>query len=130
VLRLLGLVNVADGNAAELPQVTPSDVLAWQPDVVFAPNAEFIKAFAARGCRRRSRAVSSPRRARLSNGSTSRHRSIGCSGCSGSAASSIPKSIPKISGRRRGIFYRRFYQVEPSEAQLEQLLASGRLLPR
>jgi hypothetical protein len=87
-------------------EVTQSNVLARQPDVVFQPNAEFIKAFAAPDWAELPAvkpAVCSPRRARLSAGSTSRHRSIGCSGCAGSAASSNAKAIPKISGRRRGI---------------------------
>ncbi len=48
VLRLFDLFeNVADGNADPLPRLTREQVIALKPQMVFAPNADYIKAFAA-----------------------------------------------------------------------------------
>jgi iron complex transport system substrate-binding protein len=45
VLRLIGLVNVADGaQPGELSRVTRDQVYAWNPDVVVTNNPEFWKA--------------------------------------------------------------------------------------
>jgi iron complex transport system substrate-binding protein len=133
VLRLLGLVNVADGNAAELPQVTQSDVLAWQPDVVFAPNADFIKAFAAPDCAglpavKQGRVFAAPRPPfEWIDEPPSLNRLLGLLWV---GRLLYPQIYPEDLRQETRDFYRRFYQVEPSEAQLDQLLASGRLPPR
>jgi iron complex transport system substrate-binding protein len=133
VLRLLGLVNVADGNAAELPQVAQSDVLAWQPDVVFAPNAEFIKAFAAADWAglpavKQQRVFAAPRPPfGWIDEPPSLNRLLGLLWV---GRLLYPQIYPEDLRQETRDFYRRFYQVEPSEAQLDQLLASGRLPPR
>ena len=45
VLRLIGLVNVADGaQPGELSHVTREQVYAWNPDIVVTNNPEFWKA--------------------------------------------------------------------------------------
>jgi len=45
VLRLIGLVNVADGaGTGELSHVTRDQVYAWNPDIVVTNNPEFWKA--------------------------------------------------------------------------------------
>ncbi len=45
VLRLIGLVNVADGGQpGELSHVTREQVYAWNPDIVVTNNPEFWKA--------------------------------------------------------------------------------------
>jgi iron complex transport system substrate-binding protein len=125
VLRLLGLVNVADGNAAELPEVTPGDLLEWRPDVVFAPNADFIKAFAAPAWAelpavKQHRVFAAPRPPfGWIDEPPSLNRLLGLLWVGHIL---YPQLYPEDLRQEARDFYRRFYQIEPSDAQLDRLL--------
>jgi iron complex transport system substrate-binding protein len=125
VLRLLGLINVADGNGAELAQVTLADVLAWQPDAVFAPNGDFIKTFAAPDWAelpavKQRRVFAAPRPPfGWIDEPPSLNRLLGLLWV---GRLLYPQLYPEDLRQETKDFYRRFYQVEPSETQLDRLL--------
>jgi iron complex transport system substrate-binding protein len=125
VLRLLGLINVADGNAAELPEVTRNEVLDWRPDVVFAPNADHIKAFATPDWAtlpavEKKRVFAAPRPPfGWIDEPPSVNRLLGLLWVGHLL---YPQLYPEDLRQEARDFYRRFYQVEPSDAQLDRLL--------
>lgn len=124
VLRLLGLINVADGDA-ELREVTRADVLGWQPDAVFAPNAEHIGAFAAPEWAalpavKNKRVFAAPRPPfGWIDEPPSVNRLLGLLWV---GQRLYPQLYPENLRQEARDFYRRFYQVEPSDAQLDRLL--------
>ena len=125
VMRLLGLENVADGGPSALPQVTREQVIAWNPEVVFAPNPGFIKAFAApewQGVAAVSakRVFAAPRPPfGWIDEPPSLNRLLGLVWM---GRLLYPAAYPEDMREEAKSFYRRFYQVEPSEAQLDGLL--------
>ncbi|HEV2551438.1 MAG TPA: ABC transporter substrate-binding protein [Stellaceae bacterium] len=125
VMRLLGLENVADGNPSALPQVTREQVVAWNPDVIFAPNPGFIKAFAepewqgvAAVTAKRVFAAPRPPFGWIDE-PPSLNRLLGLLWM---GRLLYPTAYPEDMREEARSFYRRFYQVEPSEAQLDGLL--------
>ena len=125
VMRLLGLENVADGSASALPQVTHEQVLAWNPDVIFAPNPGFIKAFAAPEWQgvtavTAKRVFAAPRPPfGWIDEPPSLNRLLGLFWM---GRLLYPAAYPEDMREEARSFYRRFYQVEPSDAQLDSLL--------
>ena len=125
VMRLLGLENVADGSPSALPQVTREQVVAWNPDVIFAPNPGFIKAFAAPewrgvGAVEAKRVFAAPRPPfGWIDEPPSLNRLLGLLWMGHLLH---PAAYPEDMRHEAKDFYRRFYQMEPSEAQLDNLL--------
>jgi iron complex transport system substrate-binding protein len=125
VMRLLGLENVADGSPSALPQVTREQVAAWQPEVIFAPNPGFIKAFAAPEWQgvpavAAKRVFAAPRPPfGWIDEPPSLNRLLGLLWM---GRLLYPAAYPEDMREEAKDFYRRFYQVEPSEAQLDGLL--------
>jgi iron complex transport system substrate-binding protein len=125
VTRLLGLENVADGNPSALPQVRREQVLAWNPDVIFAPNAGFVKAFSAPDWQdvaavAAKRVFAAPRPPfGWIDEPPSLNRLLGLLWMGHLL---YPAAYPEDMRQEAKSFYRRFYQVEPSEAQLDSLL--------
>jgi iron complex transport system substrate-binding protein len=125
VMRLLGLENVADGSPSALPQVTREQVIAWNPDVIFAPNPSFIKAFAAPEWQAvaavtAKRVVAAPRPPfGWIDEPPSLNRLLGLLWM---GRLLYPAAYPEDMREEAKSFYRRFYQVEPSEAQLDALV--------
>jgi iron complex transport system substrate-binding protein len=125
VMRLLGLENVADGSPSALPQVTREQVVAWNPDVIFAPNPGFIKAFAAPEWQgvaavAGKRVFAAPRPPfGWIDEPPSLNRLLGLLWM---GRLLYPALYPEDMREEAKSFYRRFYQVEPSEAQLDSLL--------
>jgi iron complex transport system substrate-binding protein len=124
-LRLLGLENVADGNAPDLLEVTREQVLAWRPDVVFAPNADYVKAFAAPEWSdlpavKAKRVFAAPR---PPFGWIDEPPSVNrLLGLLWAGHLLYPEIYPEDLRQAAKEFYARFYQVEPTDAQLDRLL--------
>lgn len=125
VMRFLGLENVADGSSSALPQVTREQVVAWNPEVIFAPNPGFIKAFAAPEWQgvaavAAKRVFAAPRPPfGWVDEPPSLNRLLGLLWV---GRLLYPAAYPEDMREAARSFYRRFYQVEPSEAQLDGLL--------
>ena len=125
VMRLLGLENVADGSPSALPQVTREQVLAWNPDAIFAPNAGFVKAFSAPEWQdvaavATKRVFAAPRPPfGWIDEPPSLNRLLGLLWMGHLL---YPVAYPEDMRQEAKGFYRRFYQVEPNDAQLDSLL--------
>src|SRR5215472_2543859 len=125
VMRLLRLENVADGNPSALPQVTHEQVVAWNPDVILAPNAGFIKALAAPEWQgvaavAAKRVFAAPRPPfGWIDEPPSLNRLLGLLWI---GRLLYPAAYPEDLREEAKSFYHRFYQVEPSDAQLDGLL--------
>ena len=125
VMRLLGLVNVADGSPSALPQVTREQVVAWNPEVIFAPNPGFIKAFAAPEWQSvaavaAKHVFAAPRPPfGWIDEPPSLNRLLGLLWM---GRLLYPTAYPEDMREEAKSFYRRFYQVEPSAVQLDGLL--------
>jgi iron complex transport system substrate-binding protein len=125
VLRLLGLVNVAEGTASALPQVTREQVLAWKPEIVFAPQRDYVKAFAAAEWSelpavQEHRVFGAPRPPfGWIDEPPSVNRLLGLLWVGHLL---WPEIYPEDLRQEAKAFYHRFYQVAPNEAQLDLLL--------
>lgn len=125
VLRLLGLENVADAKPGDLFEVTREELVAWQPQAIFAPNADDIKAFAAAEwsslpavAQRRVFAAPRPPFGWIDE-PPSVNRLLGLLWVGHLL---YPAAYPEDLRQTAKAFYRGFYQVEPSDAQLDRLL--------
>jgi len=125
VLRLMGLENVADAKPGDLFEVTREELIAWQPQAVFAPNAEDSKAFAAPEWSglpavAQHRVFAAPRPPfGWIDEPPSVNRLLGLLWVGHLL---YPQAYPEDMRQTAKAFYSRFYQVEPSDAQLDRLL--------
>jgi iron complex transport system substrate-binding protein len=125
VLRLLALEDVADGSDNDLPKVTREQLLAWNPDAVFAPNPDFIKAFARPEWAelpavKAKRVFAAPRPPfGWIDEPPSVNRLLGLLWVGHVL---FPQAYPEDLRQEAKAFHRLFYQVEPSDAQLDRLL--------
>ena len=125
VLRLLGLENVADGSPGALPKLTREELLAAKPDAVFAPNGDYIKTFAAPEFAdlpavRQHRVYAAPRPPfGWIDEPPSVNRLLGLLWV---GKLLYPDLYPEDLRQEAKAFYGLFYQLEPSDAQLERLL--------
>ncbi len=125
VLRLLGLENVADARPGDFFEVTRAELLAWRPQVIFAPNAEDIKAFSGAEWAElpavaQHRVFAAPRPPfGWIDEPPSINRLLGLLWVGHLL---YPAAYPEDMRETAKAFYRRFYQVEPNEAQLDRLL--------
>ncbi len=125
VLRLIGLDNVADAHPGDFFEVTRAELLAWKPQVIFAPNAEDGKAFAAADWAElpavaQHRVYAAPRPPfGWIDEPPSINRLLGLLWVGHLL---YPAAYPEDLRAAAKAFYQRFYQVEPSEAQLDRLL--------
>ena len=125
VLRLLGLENVADARPGDLFEVTRDELLSWQPQAIFAPNADDIKAFAAPDWSSlpavaQHRVFAAPRPPfGWIDEPPSVNRLLGLLWV---GQLLYPEAYPEDLRAAAKAFYGRFYQVEPSDAQLDRLL--------
>jgi iron complex transport system substrate-binding protein len=125
VLRLMGLENVADAHPGDFFEVTRAELLAWRPQVIFAPNREDGKAFAAADWAElpavaAHRVFAAPRPPfGWIDEPPSVNRLLGLLWVGHLL---YPAAYPEDLRAEAKAFYRRFYQVEPSETQLDRLL--------
>ncbi len=126
VLRLVGLINLADETGSEhLTKVSREQVLAWKPGLVLAAAHDFGQAFATQEWAelpavRNHRIYIAPRPPfGWIDEPPSVNRLIGLV-WAGKVL--YPSAYPEDLRREARDFYHRFYQVDLTEAQLDQLL--------
>jgi iron complex transport system substrate-binding protein len=125
VLRLLGLENVADGKAGALAKLTREELMAARPEIVFAPNRDYIKAFATPDFAElpavaEHRVYAAPRPPfGWIDEPPSANRLLGLLWA---GKLLYPDLYPEDLRQEARNFYRLFYQLEPSDAQLDKLL--------
>ncbi|HLJ65630.1 MAG TPA: ABC transporter substrate-binding protein [Stellaceae bacterium] len=126
VLRVMGLRNVADGiTATDLPEVTLGQVFAWAPDFIFAPNADFRQGFDAPewaelpAVKMKHVHVAPRPPFGWIDEPPSVNRLLGLYWM---GRLLYPDAFPEDMRAMAKDFYTLFYQVQPSDAQLDKLV--------
>jgi iron complex transport system substrate-binding protein len=126
VLRLMALINVAGSSeTADLIQVSLQQVIGWQPDVVFASNRDYLAALKGPGWSavaavQQERVYAAPRPPfGWIDEPPSVNRLVGLLWA---GQMLYPDMYPESLRDEARDFYRRFYQVDPTNEQLDQLL--------